>query len=122
LATKTIIYDLMKIGPLTPKSTILDELGRRLTEVRKAQGHSQDALAKAAGIGVATLRRIEDGRDSNLGSWIKILKALGMDAAVDGFLPEAFASPMSQAQKARRRRRPAAGESSGSGFAWGDER
>ena len=111
----------MKIDRLTPDKAIFEELGNRLARIRKQQGHSQDALAKEAGIGVATLRRMENGQDGQLGSWLKILKALQMESAIDALLPETFNSPMAEAlrEKKRRRRR---NQPSGSDFAWGDER
>ena len=108
----------MQITHLTPEAAALAELGERLARIRKQRGHSQEALAKEAGIGVATLRRIEDGRDSTLGSWLGILRALEMDTAIDGLLPENYRSPLADAKK-QRRRQP---KPTGPDFAWGDER
>jgi len=79
----------MKIDYLTPEYTILTEMGRRLARVRKQQGFSQTRLAEEAGIGVATLRRIESGQDGQI-------KALSMTASIDALLPETFASPMAE--------------------------
>lgn len=109
----------MQLDPLTPTSAILVELGRRLELVRRSRRLSQEQLAEEAGIGVATLRRIEDGNDSRLGSWLRVLKALDMTHAIDALLPEELRSPMadveaSGARGAKRRRR--------TGFVWGDER
>lgn len=106
----------MKIDQLTPEPAILDELGERLARIRKQRGLSQEVLAKEAGVGVATLRRIEDGRDGRLGSWLRLLKALDMAAAIEALLPEDLRSPMAEAKKRRRRK---GGESD---FVWGDER
>ncbi|MCA8965677.1 MAG: helix-turn-helix domain-containing protein [Planctomycetes bacterium] len=118
----------MRIDQLTPTGTILRELGQRLANVRKQQGLSQESLAAAAGIGVATLRRIEDGKDSKLGSWLRLLLALQMEATVDGLLPENFRSPLAEV-KGRRKRATKPGPSGsdgdrgpGAGFRWGDER
>ena len=93
----------MKITDSTPNTATLAELGLRLSQMRKQQGYSQQRLAQEAGIGVATLRRIEGGRDGQLGSWIKLLKILGMAPAIDALLPENFRSPMAQikAEKSR---------------------
>ena len=110
----------MQIDELTPDSAILTELGERLARVRKRQGHTQEALAKQAGIGVATLRRIEDGNDSQLGSWLKLLKALGMQATIEGLLPETFHSPMEEV-KLGKQRTGRAGKKSPKRFEWGDE-
>ena len=108
----------MKIEALTPNAAVLEELGRRLQRVRKQQGLTQEELAGQAGLGVATLRRIEDGSDGRLGSWVRLLRALGMSASLDALLPESFRSPMQEAreQSGGRRRGP----KDGGGFVWGD--
>ena len=95
----------MKIEYLTPETAILTELGRRLARVRKQQGYSQVALAKEAGIGVATLRRIEAGQDSQMETWLKVMKSLRMIASVDALLPENFNSPMAEALADNKRAR-----------------
>ena len=110
----------MKIEPLTPTPAMLAELGRRLAQVRKQRGLAQEALAEQAGLGTATLRRIEDGRDAKLGSWLRLLQALEFTATIDQLLPENFRSPLAEAKGAgrTRQRRPPTGPD----FVWGDER
>jgi len=108
----------MKIDELTPEPAILAELGERLALIRKQRGHSQEALANEAGLGVATLRRIEDGKDSKLGSWLRLLKALDMHAAIDNLLPANFRSPMADARS--KRRKTQSGDPAS--FTWGDEK
>lgn len=106
----------MNIIALTPDREIRKELGRRLKQVRKQRGLNQEELAEAAGMGVATLRRIELGSDNQLGSWIKLMKALQMLSAIDGLLPENYRSPMADANAIRKN------ITTGSGPLWGDER
>ena len=109
----------MKVTQLTPENQSLSELGERLARIRKQQGYSQEKLAAAAGIGVATLRRIEDGQDSQLSSWLKLLKALQMSAAVDALLPEDFRSPMAEVlNTGSKRKTPVLAEE---GSIWKDE-
>lgn len=109
----------MKIDHLTPDDTILTEFARRLRQVRKQSGYSQAELAKNAGIGVATLRRIEDGQDAQIVSWLKILRALSMVNAIDHLLPETFVSPRAEAlakkKKGKGKKPPTPG------MKWGDE-
>lgn len=116
----------MKIHHLTPTTEILRELGRRLGAMRKQVGLSQEALAEAAGVGVATLRRLEDGHDGKLGSWLRILLALRLEGAVDALLPEDLRSPLAEAKarSKRSRKAPASDDQPGpdGGFVWGDER
>jgi transcriptional regulator with XRE-family HTH domain len=112
----------MKLTRLTPTSQILRELGQRLAQLRKHHGLTQQALATAAGVGIATLRRIEDGRDSKLGSWIRLLAVLQQDAALDQLLPESIRSPMAEAKVAPRRKSKPPPSTDDGGFAWGDQR
>jgi transcriptional regulator with XRE-family HTH domain len=118
---KVIDNEGMKVQPESPQSAILVELGGRLQRVRKRQGLTQDALADASGLGVATVRRIEDGSDSQLGSWIKLLKALGMTASIDGLLPEEYSSPMEEALGGKLPRNARGHGDPGAAFRWGDE-
>jgi len=84
----------MNINKQTPDTVILAELGTRLARLRKQRGYSQQRLATEAGLGVATLRRIESGDGSQLDSWLKLLKALNMISGINEFLPENLGSPM----------------------------
>jgi len=109
----------MKVEFITPENEILKELGARLARVRKQQGFSQTRLAEKAGIGVATIRRIELGQDSQMESWIKLMKSLQMISAIDAFLPETYRSPMTEAlsnSKSRRKKKAPPSDSM-----WGDE-
>ena len=108
-----------KINTIMPEREILKELGARLARIRKQQGFAQTALAEEAGLGVATLRRIESGQDSQLESWLKILKALNMSSTIEAFLPEQLQSPMAEV---RGKSRPSTKSSPTTGLVWGDER
>jgi transcriptional regulator with XRE-family HTH domain len=122
----------MKIQALTPTLQVLKELGLRLARLRKQQGLSQEQLAAAAGVGVATLRRIEDGKDGKLGSWTRLLLALHQDAALDQLLPEDVRSPLAEVKGRRRGRAatrspkpptaPSIDGDDAPGFVWGDQR
>jgi transcriptional regulator with XRE-family HTH domain len=105
----------MKITDTTPQNTALKELGGRLAQVRKQRGFTQVELAKQAGIGVATLRRIEDGQDAQIGSWLKLLGTLGLTQSIERLLPETISSPMTEVKRSKRR------EVRASKVGWGDE-
>lgn len=118
----------MKITYLTPHATALEEFGQRLARQRKNKGLRQEELAEAAGIGVATLRRMEGGLDAHFSSWIKVLAALGESESLDTLLPTELKSPRLAVQgKAGRVRagggKPRQGEAGAAGaegFRWGD--
>ncbi|MCH8264002.1 MAG: helix-turn-helix domain-containing protein [Proteobacteria bacterium] len=89
----------MKITDITPNSAALKELGRRLALLRKRQGFTQARIAGAAGLGIATVNRIEAGQDAQFSSWLKLFKVLGIASALDVLLPEEVLSPMAEAMK-----------------------
>ena len=110
----------MKLQAHTPPPAALAELGRRLESARRQRGLSQATLAAQAGIGVATLRRIEDGRDATLGSWVRLLQALELASGLDLLVPEDLRSPLAEVRDSGGRKRRAKPQDAG--FAWGDER
>ena len=63
---------------LASEREIREELSNRLRAQRLAQGLGQADLAKAAGIGVATLRRLEAGQGGTLENFLRIVMALGL--------------------------------------------
>ena len=109
----------MEIERLTPETEILNELGRRLARIRKQKGYSQTRLAEHAGIGIATLKRVERGHDSQLETWLKLLKSLDMAHAIEAILPENFKSPMAEAKS--QSKRSAKPPPSASNIVWKDE-
>ena len=121
----------MKINNLTPDQVVLSELGQRLARMRKQQGLTQTKLAEEAGLGVATLRRIESGQSAQMDSWLKIMKALKLTASVDAFLPENFTSPLAQVLMSKSRHKKKQhpdgiadvhiGNNSDIGIKWGDQ-
>lgn len=108
----------MKITPLTPESAILEELGHRLVRMRKNQGLTQPDLADKAGISESTLRRMENGQDSQFETWLKVLRALNMIQIIDTLLPETIRSPMADVLGEKKSAR---GTSADAGPVWGDE-
>ena len=110
-----------KIEKITPDNIITKELGRRLAKIRKSQGFSHAKLAKEAGLGVATLKRIELGHDGQMETWIKLLKALNRVGSLNLLLPEQLESPRQKVLKTRKSTRIRAKTPSSSGQKWGDE-
>ncbi len=61
-------------------STIKKLLGRRIKEIRKAKGITQEQLAEAIGIGTPNISYIETGKFApNIENFEKIVNALGVE-------------------------------------------
>jgi len=96
----------MDISKLNTDSTILEELGNRLARIRIQNNLTQADLAQEAGISKPTLERVEAGRDAQVSSLIRILRALDMIDVLDKTIPAAKASPMERLRtKGRERKR-----------------
>jgi transcriptional regulator with XRE-family HTH domain len=104
---------------LASEREISEELSNRLRAQRLAKGLGQADLAKAAGIGVATLRRLEAGQGGTLENFLRIVMALGLvDELADLFtlkLRSIAHMERAAAQQTRQRapRRPTPGANRG---------
>ena len=107
----------MEITLLSTLETTLKEYGQRLKSHIKTSPYNQESLAKAAGVGVATLRRMIAGHDATLSNWIKVLSALDLHTQIEGFVPAKAASPLEEVGHKKSR----ANIKSGQSFKWGDE-
>ncbi|MCP4657255.1 MAG: helix-turn-helix transcriptional regulator [bacterium] len=86
---------------------ILVELGGRLRRYRLQQDVTQEDLARKAGVGTRTIRKLESGGDVQLSTVTRILRALGRLDALDAFLPAPGISPMELLRSGGRERRRA---------------
>ncbi|MGV1049408.1 MAG: helix-turn-helix domain-containing protein [Solirubrobacterales bacterium] len=105
---------------------MLEELGSRLRRARLDRNLSQEAVAAEAGIGRATLQRIEDGRGASASNLISVLRALDLFDGVELLVPEPTPSPIDELRR-RGRQRQRAGSPRSAGTApprpwrWPDE-
>lgn len=119
----------MPINDLKTDAAVLAELGRRLERSRLQQDMTQIETAEEAGIGRATLQRIERGESVQAISLVKLLRALGLLSALDLAIPEPLESPIAVLERQQRGvRRRASGsrgrnpaKPSGEAWSWGDE-
>jgi transcriptional regulator with XRE-family HTH domain len=92
---------------------ILRELGVRLRTYRLQMNLSQGELAKQAGITRTTVRDVEHGKDFQISTLLKLLRALGRMGDLDVFLPAPSVSPIQlmkhQGKPRQRARKPADG-------------
>ena len=84
------------------------ELGRRLRAQRLAQGLTQAALAERAGIGLATLQRLEGRGVATLENFVRAVMALGLADELQPLfsLKIRSISQMEEAEKIKRARAP----------------
>src|ERR1700761_2296406 len=115
----------MSITPDANDQALQAELGSRLRALRLNRNESQEALALRAGVGKATLQRLEEGRSGTIVTLLRVLRALGLDD-LDGLVPEVDRSPLAEARGERQRRVRARGASAPKSppgeWRWGDEK
>jgi transcriptional regulator with XRE-family HTH domain len=98
----------MHLDDLLTDDAALAELGARLARQRVARNLTQADLAERAGVGRATLQRLERGESVQVLSLIKVLRVLDLLTALDAVVPESADLPIAQlARELRPRRRRA---------------
>ncbi len=96
----------MRITTAHEDSETVAELGRRTAAERIAQGFTQEALAREAGLHRNTVERFESGRSVSLVNLVRILRALGLSDRLDALLPAPEVAPIEMlGRKGRPRRR-----------------
>ena len=113
----------MRFSDLHTPDALLEELGRRIERLRLARNLSQEALADKAGIGRATMQRIERGKPVKTTALIKVLGALDRLDILDAALPERVQSPLAELERQRtaeRRRASARGASADEQWTWSE--
>ena len=78
----------MKITGNENEMVIIKELGVRIKQYRISLKLTQAELAEKCGISPSTVVRAENGDDSKLSNYIKILTGLGLSQNVDILIPE----------------------------------
>jgi transcriptional regulator with XRE-family HTH domain len=108
--------------------TVSRELGRRLRRFRLGRNLGQSQLAEQAGVGRATLQRLEDGEAVNLTTLLRVLRALDQLGTLDLLLPEPAPSPLEELERRSGERQRAGAprgrdqeEEPDSPWRWGDE-
>lgn len=109
----------------SPERAALAELGARLARQRLERNLTQAALAREAGVSKSTVERLENGESTQLSSFLRILRALGLAENLASLVPEPALSPIELLKLRGKQRRRASSKSRGSGAAktwkWDDE-
>jgi len=88
-----------------PEKSLQTALGALLAKHRKNRGLTQSQLAEKAGIGTATLVRLENSGQSNLDNFLRVLRALRLLDGLEEGLTVPAKSPLEQLQERERERR-----------------
>ena len=114
--------------PITEKAStprqLEIEIGARLARLRLSRNVTQSMLAKDAGIGLRTLRRLETGESSSFDTFLRVALALDLGDAVLGAIPTGRIRPIervSRTRSERRRARPRPREDRDPTWTWGDD-
>ena len=100
------------------------ELGNRLAKLRLARNVTQQMLAREAGIGLRTLRRLEAGQPTSLDTFLRVIIALELGDGLLTAVPSYDIRPIERVEnrgRERRRARPKAQDQQGEPWTWGDE-
>jgi transcriptional regulator with XRE-family HTH domain len=118
----------MNLEELMTDDAVLAELGRRLARHRLERNWTQAEMAAEAGLGQATVQRVERGESVQMTSMIKLLRTLGLLGALDAAVPESIVLPIAQLEREQRHaRRRAGGRGRAAGapaerpWTWGEE-
>lgn len=121
----------MRLDELMTDRAVLAELGARLERHRVERNLTQDQIADLAGLGRATLQRLERGESVQMTSMVKLLRALDLLGGLDAAVPARVELPIAQLEREQRRRarRRATGrrvdapasQDSEQPWTWGDE-
>ena len=103
---------------------ILRELGQRCEQARLALDLTQAHLAHEAGVGVRTVRRLEQDGNVSLDTFVRVLAALGQVGNLELVLPQTQVRPAEHSARRPKERQRASGRAAASedrSWTWGDE-
>ena len=113
----------MRISSNENEKNILAELGQRIKQNRILLNITQVELAEKCGISPSTETRIENGEDSKMSNYIKILSGLNMLSNLDILIPEV--QPDFKAiyeQKTSRKRAKLSDKKTTSNWTWNEDK
>lgn len=97
----------MRFTNVVTTRAALRELGARIERQRLERNLTQAQLAEEAGIGRATVQRLERGSSVQLTSLVDVLRVLGLLDGLEVLVPEAVPSPIQRLKTQGRQRRRA---------------
>lgn len=95
----------MRLSDAHTDAAVLAELGARIARHRLQRNWTQADLAREAGLGQATVQRVESGRSVQMTSMVRLLRTLGLLEALDVAIPESVRLPIAELEREQRRTR-----------------
>lgn len=95
----------MRLAEAHTDAAVLAELGTRIARHRLERNWTQADLAREAGLGQATVQRVERGASVQMHTMVRLLRTLGMLEALDTAIPESVRLPIAELERQRRRTR-----------------
>lgn len=111
----------MKIYGYENNIFILNELGKRVKDIRVSHSMTQTELAEKAGISYNTVVRFEKGDGTKLENLIKIMRVLGVLQNFDLLIPEQELTPEEIFKGGSKRKRASKTRKEDKSWIWGDE-
>ncbi len=99
-------------------------LCNQLKNIRLTRNFTQAQLAKESGVALGTIRRLEEGKNISLNTFIRILMVLDLQQNLETLLPDPTIRPMERVNTGgneRKRARPRQADVEQSTWVWGDE-
>lgn len=93
----------MRLAETHTDAAVLAELGGRIARHRLERNMTQADVAREAGLGKATVQRVESGRSVQATSLVRLLRALGLLEALDAAIPESLRLPIAELEREQRR-------------------
>lgn len=96
---------------------------KRLESIRLSRNIDQIKLAEKAGVGARTIYNLEKGRGVSMDTFIRVMKALGIQHTLEALLPDPSVRPVERVgvgAKERKRARPASTSTENPTWSWGD--
>ena len=115
----------MEIVSTMPEAAVAEILGGKIERFRLSLNMKQEDLAREAGVGKATVSRLEKGSvGTSLGNLIKVLSILGIVENFNALVPNTEEGPiyrLKHQDKRRRRARDTRPSEEPKTWTWGDE-
>ncbi len=110
-------------GPYTARQ-LQAEISKRFAQLRLARNITQQTLAREAGIGLRTLRRLEAGQPTSFDTFLRVVISLNLGDDLPTAIPSYDIRPIERVEnrgRERRRARPKVQGQQNQPWAWGDE-